>query len=119
MTPKDTPNVVMTSLYAEYLKTCDLKCEVLNKCFDEHIQRRTLRALPGTKAPEATPPPVADLDCSSANVLAVAKDLFNIWVVVVRKRKRPCPWLIALGAKLLSMHGDKTKQKKGKVIQYQ
>ena len=77
-----------------------------------------MRALPVTKAPEATKPPVADLDCSNANVLAVAKDLFKIWTVVVGKRTRPCPWLAALGAKLMSMHGDK-KKKRGKVIQYQ
>ena len=68
-------------------------------------------------AREATQPPVAGLDCSSANVLAVAKDLFKIWIVVVGKRTRPCPWLAALGAKLMSMHGD--KQTKAKVIQYQ
>ena len=35
VTPKDIPNVVMMSLYDEYLKICDLKCEVLNKCLDE------------------------------------------------------------------------------------
>ena len=116
VTPKDIPNVVMMSLYDEYFKIYDLKCEVLNKCLDEQIQCRILRALPVTKAPEATQPPVADLDCSNANVLAVAKDLFKIWVVAVGKRKRPCPWLTALGAKLMSMHGDK---KKGKVTQYQ
>ena len=116
--PKDIPNVVMMSLYDEYLKICDLECEVLNKCLDEQIQCRILRALPVTKAPEATPPPVADLDCSNANVLAVANDLFKVWVVFVGKRKRPCPWLTVLGAKLMSMHGDK-KTKQGKVIQYQ
>jgi hypothetical protein len=119
VTPKDIPSLIMMSLYDEYLKICDLKCEVLNNCLDEDIQCRILRALPVTKAPEATQPPVADLDCSSANVLAVAKDLFKIWIVVVGKRTRPCPWLAALGAKLMSMHGDRGKQKKGKVIQYQ
>ena len=118
VTPKDIPNVTMKSLYDEYLKICDLKCEVLNNCLDEHIQCRILRAFPVTKAPEATQPPVADLDCSNANVLAVAQDLFKIWIVVVGKRTRPCPWLAALGAKLMSMHGDKRK-KEGKVIQYQ
>ena len=87
MTPKDIPNVVMMSLYDEYVKICDLKCEVLNYCLDEQIQCRILRALPVTDAPEGTPPPVADLDCSDASVLAVAKDLFNIWVVVVGERK--------------------------------
>ena len=69
----------MMSLYDEYLKICDLKCEVL----DEQIQCRILRELPVTEAPEATPPPMADLDCCDANVLAVAKDLFKIWVVAV------------------------------------
>ena len=118
MTPKDIPNVIMMSLYDEYLNICDLKCEVLNNCLDEQIQCRILRALPVTKAPEATQPPVADLDCSNANVLAVAKDLLNIWIVVVGKRTRPCPWLVALGAKLMRTQGDKTN-KTGKVIQYQ
>jgi len=87
VTPKDIPNVVMMSLYDEYLKICDSKCEVLNNCLDEHIQCRVLRALPVTEAPENTPPPVADLDCSDTNVLAVAKDLFNIWVAGMGKRK--------------------------------
>ena len=112
VTPKDIPNVIMKSLYEEYLKICDLKCEVLNNCLDEHIQCRILRALPVTEAPEATPPPVADLDCSNANALAVAKDLFNIWAVAMGKRKRTCPWLTALGAKLMSMHGDKKEKSK-------
>ena len=110
MTPKHIPNVITQSLSDEYLKICVLKCEVLNNCLDEQIQCRILRALPVTKAPEATQPPVADLDCSSANVLAVAKDLFTIWIVVVGKRTRHCPWLAALGAKLMSMHGDKKKR---------
>jgi len=101
----------MMSLYDEYLKICVLTSEVLNNCLDEQIQCRILRALPITKAPEATQPPVADLDCSSANVLAFAKDLFKIWIVVVGKRTRPCPWLVALGAKLMSMHGDKKTSK--------
>ena len=87
VTPKDNPNLIMMSLYDEYLKICDLKCEVLNNCLDEQIQCRVLRALPVTEAPENTPPPVADLDCSDTNALTVAKDLFNIWVVVVGKRK--------------------------------
>jgi hypothetical protein len=117
VTPKDIPNLIMMSLYDEYLNICDLKCEVLNNCLDEQIQCRILHALPVTQAPEATQPPVADLDCSSAKVLAVAKDLFNIWVVAVGKRTRLCPWLVALGAKLMRMHGD--RKKKGKVIQYQ
>jgi hypothetical protein len=116
VTPKDIPNVIMMLLYDEYLKICDLKCEFLNNCLDEQIQCRILRALPVTEAPEATPPPVADLDCSDANALAVAKDLFKIWVVVVGKRRKPCPWLTALGAKLMGIHGD---EKKGKGIQYQ
>ena len=80
MTPKGIPNVVIMSLYDGYIKICDLKCEVLNNCLDEQIQCRILRALPVTEAPEETPPPVADLDCSDTNVLAVAKELFNIWV---------------------------------------
>ena len=83
VTPKDTPNVTMKSLYDEYFKICDLKCEVLNSLLDEQIQCRILRAPPVTEAPEA----LADLDCSDANALAVAKDLFKIWVVVVGKRK--------------------------------
>ena len=62
MTPKGSPNVVTMSLYDEYLKICDLKFEVLNNCLDEQIQCRILRALPVTKAPEATQPPLADVD---------------------------------------------------------
>ena len=49
VTPKDIPTVIMKSLYEEYLKICDLKCEVLNNCLDEQIQCRILRALPVTK----------------------------------------------------------------------
>ena len=113
MTLKDTLNVTMKSLYDEYLKIWDLKCEVLNNFLDEQIRCRVLRALPVTEAPENTPPPVADLDCSDMNALTVAKDLFNIWVAGMGKRKKPCPWLTALGAKLMSMHGD-NKQQKGK-----
>jgi hypothetical protein len=88
VTPKDIPNLIMMSLCDEYLKICDLKCEVLNNCLDEQIQCRILRAPPVTEAPEATPPPVADVDCPDANALAVAKDLFNILVVAMGKRKR-------------------------------
>ena len=87
MTPKDSPNLILMSFYDEYLYSWDLECEVLNNCLDEQIQCRILRALPVTEAPEATPPPVADLDCPDANVLAVAKDLFNILVVAMGKRK--------------------------------
>ena len=89
MNPIYIPNLVMMRLYDEYLKICDLKFEVLKHCLDEQIQCRILRALPVTEAPEATPPPVADLDCSNANVLAAVKDflLFKTWVVVVGKRK--------------------------------
>ena len=97
----------MKSLYDEYIKIWDLKCEVLSNCFDEQIQCRVLRALPVTEAPANAPPPVADLDCSDMNVLTVAKDLFKIWVAIIGKKKKPCPWLTALGAKLMSMHGDK------------
>ena len=86
MTPQDIPNVIRKSLYDEYLNICDLKCEVLNNCLDEQIQCRVLRALPVTEAPENTPPPVADLDCSDMNGLTVAKDLFNIWVAGMGKR---------------------------------
>ena len=86
MTPTDIPNVAMLSLYDDYLNICDLKCEVLNNSLDEHIQCRILHAPPVAEAPEATPPPVADWDCSEANVLAFAKDLVNIWVVVAGKR---------------------------------
>ena len=86
-TPKDIPNVIMKSLYDQYLKICELKCEVLNNCLDEQIQCRVLRALPVTEAPENTPPPVADLDCSDVSVLTVAKDLFNIWDAGMGKRE--------------------------------
>ena len=37
VTPKDIPDVTMKSLYDEYLKICDLKCEVLSTCLDEQI----------------------------------------------------------------------------------
>ena len=110
--PKDIPNVVMMSLYDEYLNICDLKCEVLNTCLDEQIQCRILRGLPVTDGPENAPPPVADLDCSDLNVLTVAKDLFNIWVVSMEKL---CPWLTVLGAKLMSMHGYKKKRQRNPI----
>ena len=87
VTPKDIPNVTMKSLYDEYLKIWDVKCEVLSNCLDEQLQCRVLRALPVTEAPENTPPPVADLDCSDMNVLTVAKDLLKIWVAGMGKRK--------------------------------
>ena len=83
---------------------------------DEQIQCRVLRALPVTEAPENTPPPVADLDCSDMNVLTVAKDLIKIWVAIIGKKKKPCPWLTALGATLMSMHGDKKKARDSNIM---
>ena len=67
VTSKDIPNIIVKSLYEEYLKICDLKGEVLNNCLDEHIQCRVFRALPVAEAPENTPPPVADFECSDMN----------------------------------------------------
>ena len=79
----------------------------MNQCFDEQLQFRILRAAAVTAAPEEAPPPVPDFDFSDADALAVAKDMFKIWYVSLGTKKKPCPRLTALGAKLQSIYEDK------------
>jgi hypothetical protein len=85
--PKDIPNGVLQSLYDEYLKIHDSKNKVLNQCFDEQLQFRISRATAVTAAPDAAPPPVPDFDCSDADALVVAKDMFQIWSVSLGTKK--------------------------------
>ena len=79
VTPKHIPNVVLQSLYDEYLEIRDLKIEALNQCFDEQLQIRILRAAAVTAALEEAPPPVPGFDFSDADALVGAKVMFKIW----------------------------------------
>ena len=106
----------MMSLYDEYVKICDFEMRGIEQLLGRADSVSDIACIARYKGSRSNAPPVADLDCSSANVSAVANDWFKICVVVVGKRTRPCPWLAASGAKLMRMHGDK---KKCKVIQYQ
>jgi len=85
---KDIPNVTMRALYDEFVKIHKTPCEALSQCFDEQAQHRILRARPAPAAEEEAPPPVADVDLSDAEVLAVAKETRRTWSAAVGKNRR-------------------------------
>ena len=83
---KDIPNVVLQSLYDEFLKTHKTPCEALSQCFDEQAQHRVLRARPAPAAEEEAAPPVASVDLRDAEVLALAKEMHKTWSAAVGKK---------------------------------
>ena len=82
---KDIPNVVLRSLYGEFLKIHDAKFQALAQCFDEQAQHRSLRAQAVPAAHEEAPPPVADVDHSDKEVWAVAKATRKFWFAAAGK----------------------------------
>ena len=93
---KDIPNVILQSLYDEFLKIHKSPCEALPQCFDEQAQRRILRARPAPAAEEEAALPVANVDLSDAEVLALAKEMHKTWSAAVGK-KPAVPMLACLG----------------------
>ena len=83
---KGIPNGTQ-SLYGEFLKIHKTPCEALSQCFDEQAQRRILRARPAPAAEEEAAPPVANVDLSDAEVLALAKETRKTWSAAVGKNR--------------------------------
>ena len=110
---KDIPNVIMQSLYDEFLKIHKTQCVALSLCFDEQVQHRILRAGAALAAEEEAPPLMAEVDLSDAEVLAVAKEMHKTWSAAVGK-KQACPCLIALGVELTRLQDEKKKAKEDK-----
>ena len=92
----DIPNAILQSLYADFLKIYNTPCEALPQCFDEQAQHRILRARRAPAAEEEAAPPVANVDLSNAEVLALAKEMHKTWCAAVGK-KTGVPMLDCLG----------------------
>ena len=95
---KDIPNVILQSLYDEFLRIHKSPCEALSQCFDEQAQHRILRARPAPAAEEEAAAPMANVDLSDAEVLALAKEMHQTWSAAVGKNRRAhacLPWVLS------------------------